>query len=151
MDAVVITYGVYLGLSIVLTVWVAQTLFANGRVFLVDIFKGNRALADSVNHLLVVGFYLVNLGFIVRGLRIYGEVPSVRLGVEAVADKIGVVLLTLGGMHFFNLYVFSRIRRRGVDGSGPSGGEGVPSLPVPPPVRPDFVTRVVSPATGSVR
>ena len=135
MDAVVVTYGVYLAISLLLTVWVAQTLFRNGRVFLVDIFRGNQSLADSVNHLLVVGFYLINLGFIVRGLRIYGTVADTRQGVEAVADKIGVVLLTLGFMHFFNLYVFSRIRRRATD---------VDPTPIVPPVSPDFTTRLAS-------
>jgi hypothetical protein len=112
MDPVVVTYTIYLILSIALTVWVAQTLFTNGRLFLVDVFAGNRTLADSVNHLLVVGFYLINLGFIVRALKITSPIPNVRFGMEALADKIGIVLLTLGFMHFMNLYVFSRIRRR---------------------------------------
>ena len=57
---VVTTYISYVVLSVVLTVWVAQTLHKNGRVFLVEVFSGNEALADSVNHLLVVGFYLIN-------------------------------------------------------------------------------------------
>ncbi len=58
-NEIVVTYVVYLLLSIALTVWVARTLFKNGRIFLVDVFHGNEALADSVNHLLVVGFYLI--------------------------------------------------------------------------------------------
>src|SRR3712207_7694262 len=48
--------------SVSLTVWVARTLYRNGRVFLVEAFRGNEAVADSVNHLLVVGFYLINIG-----------------------------------------------------------------------------------------
>ena len=143
MDPVVIVYAVYIVLSVLLTVWVAQTLFSHGRVFLVDIFQGNQALADSVNHLLVVGFYLINLGFVVRGLRVYGPVPSLRYGVEAVADKIGVVLLTLGFMHFFNLFVFSRIRRRMHDDA--------PLARTMPPVQPDFLTTVAHPTTASAR
>ena len=130
MDPVVITYAVYLLLSIALTVWVAQTLFTNGRVFLVDVFSGNRALADSVNHLLVVGFHLINLGFVVRALRIDLPIFTTRQSMEALADKIGIVLLTLGAMHFFNLYVFSRIRRR------------VTLRNAPLPVAPDFTTPV---------
>ena len=45
MDFVVITYCAYLAISIALTAWVAQTLHKNGRVFLVDVFHGNEALA----------------------------------------------------------------------------------------------------------
>ena len=62
--ATVWTYLAYLGISVALTIWVARTLHKNGRIFLVDNFLGNESLADSVNHLLVVGFYLVNIGFV---------------------------------------------------------------------------------------
>ena len=64
MDVVVWTYGAYVILSVFLTIWVAQTLHKNGRVFLVDVFHGDESLADSVNHLLVVGFYLINFGYV---------------------------------------------------------------------------------------
>ncbi len=112
MSPIVITYGFYTLISIALTVWVAQTLFRNGHVFLVDVFANNEKLADSVNHLLVVGFYLINLGYVSLALRITGPVDGARDGIEALSHKIGLVLLVLGAMHFFNLWLFSRIRRR---------------------------------------
>src|SRR5215211_4034727 len=126
MEIIVITYLLYLAVSIVLTIWVARTLFKNGRVFLVDVFQGNEALADSVNHLLVVGFYLINLGYVSLALRIGYDVTSLREGIEALSWKVGLVLVVLGGMHFFNLYVFSRIRRRPRFNDAPwkQGGEG---------------------------
>ena len=62
MNTITVTYLSYLAISISLTIWVAQTLHKNGRVFLIDVLQGNESLADSVNHLLVVGFYLINLG-----------------------------------------------------------------------------------------
>jgi hypothetical protein len=109
---ILFTYVAYLCVSVGLTVWVARTLFKNGRVFLVDVFQGNESLADSVNHLLVVGFYLVNLGYVSLALRIGYDVATVRDGIEALSWKVGLVLVVLGAMHFTNLYVFSRIRRR---------------------------------------
>jgi len=111
-NTIVVTYLAYLCLSIALTVWVAQTLFKNGRVFLVEVFHGNESVADSVNHLLVVGFYLINFGYVTLALKIGYEVESARAGIEALSWKIGLVLLVLGAMHFFNLIVFSRIRHR---------------------------------------
>ena len=112
MDVVVWTYIAYIFLSVFLTVWVAQTLHKNGRVFLVDVFRGDENLADSVNHLLVVGFYLINFGYVSLALKIGYEIGSAREGIEALSWKIGLVLLVLGAMHFFNLFVFSRIHRR---------------------------------------
>ncbi len=112
MNPVICTYIAYLGISVALTVWVARTLHKNGRIFLVDSFHGNEQLADSINHLLLVGFYLINIGYVTLALK-YGDKPqNFQEALEALSTKVGAVLLILGAMHFFNLYVFSKMRRR---------------------------------------
>ncbi len=107
------SYAVYLAISLLVTVWVARTLHENARVFLVDAFHGNTELADSVNHLLVVGFYLVNIGYVTLALRTGEVLLTARAAIELLSQKIGWVLLILGAMHFFNIFVFHRMRRRG--------------------------------------
>jgi hypothetical protein len=103
---------IYLVLSIGLTVWVGRTIHHHGRVFLVDTFAGNESFADAVNALLVVGFYLINIGYVSLTLGQSGEVNSIAQLIEVNSARLGRVLLVLGAMHFFNLYVFSRMRRR---------------------------------------
>lgn len=132
MNMNVLSYLAYLTISIGMTVWVAHTLSRNGLIFLVDVFHGNRELARSVNHLLVVGFYLINLGYITLALKLGYEVVSAAGAMEAVSTKVGWVLVVLGAMHFFNLYVFSRLRRH------------ARLQHTPPPVEPD--TRLEAPA-----
>jgi hypothetical protein len=112
MNWLIVTYMTYLAISVCITIWVARTLHKNGRIFLVDSFLGNEGLADSVNHLLVVGFYLINIGYVTLALK-YGAVAgNPQEAVETLSTKIGTVLLVLGGMHFFNLAVFSGMRKR---------------------------------------
>jgi hypothetical protein len=125
-DTVMWAYLAYLAASVGLTIWVAQTLHKNGRIFLVDTFLGNEALADSVNRLLVVGFYLLNVGAVSLALK-YGTKPTNKVeGIEFFSTKIGLVLLVLGIMHLFNLYVFTRMRRRALmkKGTAPVAPEG---------------------------
>ena len=112
MTPIVWTYISYLTLSVLLTVWVAQTLHKNGRIFLVDSFGGNERLADSINHLLVVGFYLINIGYVALALKEAAAPQDLRGVLELLSSKVGVVMLVLGGMHFFNLLVFSKMRKR---------------------------------------
>src|SRR2546425_3166720 len=112
MNWIICTYLVYLGISIALTVWVARTLHKNGRIFLVDSFLGNEPLADSVNHLLVVGFYLVNIGFVTLALKYGDKASDAQTGLEILSSKVGLVLVVLGVMHFFNLFVVAKLRRR---------------------------------------
>jgi hypothetical protein len=127
----VLAYLLYLPVAIAMTVWVARTLHRNGRVFIVAAFRGNEAMADSVNHLLVVGFYLINLGFITTALR-YGEKPaSLEAMLEFLSTKLGVVMLVLGAMHFFNLFNLDKMRRKGTRVETPPG-----TLPTTPPVLP---------------
>jgi len=127
MNYVVTTYALYLAISIALTVWVAGTLHKNGRIFLVDAFHGNEALADSINHLLLVGFYLMNIGYVTLALKYGDKAADVQGLFEALSTKIGIVLLVLGGMHFFNLYVFSKMRKRALLHTAPP--------PLPPQTR----------------
>src|SRR5215813_690487 len=109
---VVSSYLIYLIISIGVTVWVARTLHKNGRIFLVDSFLGNEPLADSVNHLLVVGFYLVNIGFVTLALKYGDKAADAQTALEVLSSKVGLVLVVLGVMHFFNLFVFAKLRRR---------------------------------------
>jgi hypothetical protein len=124
MNWLMAMYVCYLLISVALTVWVARTLHKNGRIFLVDSFHGNEPLADSVNHLLVVGFYLVNIGYVTLALKYGAAAANAQEALESLSTKVGLVLLVLGGMHFFNLFVFAKLRRRGL------------SHKLPPPIAP---------------
>jgi hypothetical protein len=112
-------YLIYLLISIGLTVWVAQTLHKNGRIFLVDCFGGNEPMADSVNHLLLVGFYLINLGYVTLALKTDTPPADTQQIIENLSSKIGIVLLVLGGMHFLNLFVFHNLRSRSQEPNQP--------------------------------
>lgn len=114
MNYIIITYSFYLIITISLTIWVARTLFKNGKVFLIDIFHGNKELADSVNNLLLVGFYLINLGYAVYTLQVTNNILNVQQVIEELSIKIGLIILILGGMHFFNLYIFFNLRKKAV-------------------------------------
>ncbi len=111
-------YAAYITVSVAMTVWVARTLHTNGRLFLVDAFRHNEPLADAVNHLLAVGFYLVNFGYILLALKTTDPLNNIRQIIETESWKIGVVILLLGVMHIFNILVFAKMRRRGTESPG---------------------------------
>ena len=112
MNYIIITYSFYLVITIALTIWVARTLFKNGKVFRIDIFHGNKELADSVNNLQLVGFYLINIGYAVYTLQVTNNIANVQQVIESLSLKIGLIILILGGMHFFNLYIFFTLRKK---------------------------------------
>lgn len=111
VDPKLAMYLGYLTLSLVLTAWVSRSLYRNGQVFLDDALANER-LALSINHLLVVGFWLLNAGFVAVAIRVSGEVTNATEAVETLSVKLGLVLLVLGGVHLFNIYVLNKFRRR---------------------------------------
>lgn len=109
---IVPAYIAYLAISIGLTVWVAHTLSKNGLIFLVDCFGHDEQLARSTNHLLVVGFYLVNLGWILLTLRFGDEPETAADAIRFLSTKIGIVVIVLGVMHFFNMNAIAKFGRK---------------------------------------
>ncbi len=112
MNYTILAYSAYLLLTIGLTIWVAKTLFKNGQVFLVEIFGGQEELASSVNRLLVVGFYLINIGYAVYTLDSMGNVADMVEVIKKLSRSVGSIILILGGMHFLNLFIFFELRKR---------------------------------------
>jgi hypothetical protein len=107
-----LSYALYFLISIGMTIWVAHTLSSNGEIFLVQCFGHNEALARSTNHLLVVGFYLVNIGWILLTLRYGAEPQTWSQAIKFVSSKVGLAVLVLGGMHFFNMHAIARFGRK---------------------------------------
>jgi len=107
-----IAYGLYLLITLAITIWVARTLSRNGKVFLVQCFGHNEELANSTNHLLVVGFYLVNIGFITLTLSIGTEPTTSAEAIRFLSSKVGLAVIVLGGMHFFNMSAIAHFGRK---------------------------------------
>lgn len=106
-----LAYLIYLPVTLLLTWYVAHTLFKNGRTFMLDIFHGKTEIAMATNKLFEVGFYLLNVGFALWILEIPFEIESNQVVVEVLSKKIGGFSIYLGVMLFFNLYLFFRGRK----------------------------------------
>jgi hypothetical protein len=110
MNDLIVVYAAYAVCAVALTVWLAHTLYTNGAVFLEEVFEG-REIAIAVNRLLVTGFFMINLGYAMFLLK-SNAAPNATRAVELLVQKLGILLLTLAAVHFVNVYVFWRLRRR---------------------------------------
>jgi hypothetical protein len=141
----------YLAVAIPLTLWVARQLQRHGRVFLVDVFHGNDAVADAVNSLLIVGFLLFNLGYVLMFVKNSDRITTATGVVNLCATKIGTVSLFLGAFHLVNMLVFTKVRRSAMNPT-PTPRPLYPTNAVPgylyPPASPNMAT-VMSPNTAT--
>ncbi len=105
-----ITYILYLHASAWLTFWVGHSLHKNGRYFLVEAFADER-IADAINKLLLVGFYLVNFAYVLFVLKEKQDIVGMAGVIEVLSTKVGLIAFTLAVMHFFNLFLFATFRQ----------------------------------------
>ena len=113
MTLTIIFHLTYLLVTVPIIIWVGNRLHTHGAQFVIDAFHGDATRGNAVNHLLLIGFYLVNLGLMALFIK-YGARPENAVdAIEQLVTKIGIVLLVLGGMHYFNLFNFDRMRRKG--------------------------------------
>src|SRR6266511_2200522 len=131
MDLTVVTYLLYLGVVLPLTVWVGRALSRHGQVFLVDVFYGDDRLANAVNQLLVIGFYLINFGYLSFFMTSSDDIDTGREVMEVVTTKAGLVAVVIGLVHFANLWCLNAFRRR-----------ALLRAQATPPVQPNHYTRV---------
>jgi hypothetical protein len=143
--AIAATYGAYLAISVGLTIAVGSALSRSGRVVLASVFGGDASLAQAVSRLLVVGFYLLNLGFVALTVRTLGQITSPRQAFGVLFSKIGEELLVLGALHVANIVIVTRFRRRQRPGPDP-----VPGRAPPPPRKPGRPGSPVAPGPGTV-
>ena len=106
---VMVVYVAYSAVAIGLTAFLARTLFRNGGVFLRDVFGEGSAIAEAVNRLLVVGFYMFNLGYAFYTLQSSGGLSAFG-AMQFFVNRVGGLLIVLALMHLTNVFVFWRIR-----------------------------------------
>lgn len=104
-----VVYSAYGLTAIGLVTWLARTLYANGSLFLEEVFPGQEQLAGAVNRLLVTGFVMSNLGWAALLLRA-GEPATGADAVEILALRLGLLLVILAVLHFVNLLVLAAVR-----------------------------------------
>lgn len=127
MNYLLSAYSIYLVLTIAITTWVTYTLYKNARVFLFEIFKQVGEVADSVNNLLRIGFYLIAMGYALKNLKIYlGNYsynntlkqyvdPISNLKIQDVFEilsyKLGAFVLIIGIVLFIVLFIMTILRK----------------------------------------
>ena len=95
---------IYILITGFITIYVGKILFKNGRHFLLSMLL-EETLTDSVNRILLTGYYLVNLGYVSLMLSVRPPVESLSDLISSLSTSVGRIMLTLGLMHYFNIAI----------------------------------------------
>jgi hypothetical protein len=92
----------YLLITSFITIYVGKILFRNGRHYLLSMLL-DHAITDSVNRILLTGYYLVNLGYVSMMLTRSRPIETFDDMIVSLTNSIGRIMLTLGVMHYINI------------------------------------------------
>jgi len=105
-------YGIYLGIMIFIIVYVGRLFHKNGRVFILNLFKGDAAQTDNLNNILLLAYYLFNIGYAFVKLRFWTKVTDVEILVSSLAGNIGLLVLILAVTHYFNMALIHYLSKK---------------------------------------
>jgi hypothetical protein len=105
-------YIIYLFITYLITVRVGGIFYKNGRSYILTILKGDERLTDSINKILLAGYYLLNLGYATIMLSFWKTITTYAAIVASVSTMTGRIVLTLAIIHFINMYAIIMIGKK---------------------------------------
>ncbi len=100
-----LAYIIYLLITWVITVQVGWLFYRNGRVFILHAMHGDVASTDAINKILLIGYYLLNIGYATMMISTWAPLHSWKEVIDSVSQMTGFIMLTLGIIHCFNMLV----------------------------------------------
>ena len=100
------TYSVYVMISLIVTFYVGNRLYRDGEVWLLNLFQ-EEEFTKRLNRILLLGYYLVNVGYIFFSFVSWGQMNSLQEAIHILSKKTGIILLILGYLHYQNILLIS--------------------------------------------
>lgn len=104
MDFNIIGYIAFGVIIYFTTIHLGLVFHRNGRHYMLQLFQSEAHLVDGINNLLLVGYYLLNLGYASLSIVYWPDIHSMAELIECVAYRSGLIIVALGFMHFFNMF-----------------------------------------------
>ena len=110
MNLNLVSYSIYLPISAGIIIWLGKTLHQSGYYYVLEATNLNKPLATSINNTLLLGYYLVNMGYAVTSLINWKAIDSATFMLVELIDKTGWLIITIGLMHYLNILALKMYR-----------------------------------------
>jgi len=107
-------YTIFIGLMVFIIVVVGKICYRNGNVFVAELIPGHLELCRQINRALLIGYYLVNIGYCAVNLSFWQHINSMSMLIEVISIKMGGIILMLSVLHYLNIYVIHYLHRKNV-------------------------------------
>jgi hypothetical protein len=98
-----IAYLLYIVVTYCITVHVGLSFYRNGRIYILNMLEGDEVLTNSINRLLLTGYYLLNLGYAALMIRSWPTMHSWLDIFVSIGVMTGRIMLILSVIHYANM------------------------------------------------
>ncbi len=105
-----IGYFIYIPITIFITIYLGKQCHTHGLIYVKSAFS-NDDLANSVNNLLLIGYYLVNIGYAIMGIQNWEFITSAHQLFSDISAHLGSIILILALLHYLNITGLTLIRK----------------------------------------
>lgn len=102
MNLNIIAYCIYIAVIFYVTVFIGKKFHSNGRIFLHELVA-DHGVCEAVNNILLVAYYLLNIGNAIVMIRTWPQIQSIGELVEVTSYNIGLIVLLLVIVHYVNI------------------------------------------------
>lgn len=108
MNLNIIGYAIYLLITTIIIVNVGKVCYRNGNIYVAQLIPEHLDLCHKTNQILLVGYYLLNLGYCAMTLISWEQLYSFQQLIEVIAVKSATIIDTIALMHYFNIFILTK-------------------------------------------
>jgi hypothetical protein len=106
-----ITYILYILISSLLVIYVGNFCYKNGQVYILNYFPNDTNLGNSINKLLRIAYYLLNIGLAIWTLHSIKNIKNTAAAILEITQRLSFILLVIAALHFINIYTVYLIHK----------------------------------------
>ena len=111
MNYNVFAYIIYLILTSFMIVFVGRLFYENGRGFILTLMKEDATTTDHLNNILLVAYYLFNIGYTFVKLRFWQKIENLEMLISSIANNMSVLIFILATTHYINMLLIWYLSR----------------------------------------
>jgi len=108
----ILSYIIYGCITVYIIYYVGRLFHRNGRIFILRLFNGNDSLTDTTNNILLLAYYLFNIGYSVIQFSFWERITDVVNMISSISVKTGILILILALTHYFNIFLIYFLSNR---------------------------------------
>ncbi|MFC7773742.1 hypothetical protein [Flavobacterium sp. GCM10027622] len=100
-------YVIFLIIISYIILVVGKICYRNGNIYVASLIPEHMDLCQQINKMLLIGYYLVNLGYSAMTIVNWEAITSIQQLVEIIATKTAIIVLLLSLLHYTTIFILT--------------------------------------------